>query len=448
MTSIGAETPRHPIGERAVVVGAGMAGLLAARVLADWYEHVTIVERDGLPADVRNRGGVPQGRHLHALLARGQQLLEARFPGLTSELIDAGATVGDVLADVRMHLNGHLLRPGPTGMVAISASRGFLEHHVRRRIIELSAIEVKDQCDVTGLVTTDDQRSITGVRFVNRHHGGDPHVLTGDAVVDASGRTSRLPSWLAEIGVDAPAETRTDVGLSYASRPYRLDRERLGGAIAIIHGMTPDRPRTAAVAAFEAGTGMVTLGGIGEDRPPLDPEGFVEFARTVSHDISEVVRSAEPLGDAIPFRFTASVRRHYERHRTLPDALAALGDSFCSLNPIYAQGMTLAALSAESLDTHLRRHGEIRPQLLHRQVAAAVNPAWRIVTGADIAFPTTPGRPNLPQRTLGRYINRLQAAAAHDATLAAAFMRVAGLVDGPTALLKPAVARRVFTRAP
>jgi 2-polyprenyl-6-methoxyphenol hydroxylase-like FAD-dependent oxidoreductase len=427
---------------RAVVIGAGVAGLLAAHVLAERYDEVTIVDRDHLPDLDQARHGVPQGAHAHALLARGQHLLEARFPGLTAELSADGATIGDVLADVRLHLSGHRLRSAPTGLTAISVSRPFLEGHLRRRVTQIQSITVRDHCDVVGVTATADRRRITGVRIIPRRDGSAEEVLTCDAVVDASGRQSRLPSWLAHLDIGPPTETRVDVKLGYASRHYRLDRAALDGDIAVIYGMTAERPRGGGLAVLENGTGIATLAGLGDDRPPTDPQRFNEFARSLP-DIHAVIQDAEPIDDPTPFRFPASTRRHYERHRHLPDGLACVGDGFCNLNPVYGQGMTLAALGADALDRHLARHGRIRPHRFHRQLASRIAPAWQMVTAADLALPDVDGRPSPAQRLLGAYVHRLHVAAASDPTLAAAFISVAGLTAKPATLMRPATIGRV-----
>jgi 2-polyprenyl-6-methoxyphenol hydroxylase-like FAD-dependent oxidoreductase len=432
-----------PIAHRAVVVGAGIAGLLAARVLADHYEEVTVLDRDQLPHDDRARRGAPQGTHAHALLARGQQLLEARFPGLTAELAAAGATVGDALGDVRMHVSGHRLCSTDTGLVAISASRGFIEHHLRRRVEAMNGVSFSDRCDVLGITLVEDTRTVTGVRVLRRSDGSAEERIIGEVVVDASGRLSRVPAWLEAAGITPPEESRVEVDLGYASRRYRLDRRHLDGDIAVIHGMTPDRPRAGVAAALENGTGIITLAGIGDDRPPTDPAGFDRFASTVG-ELGHIAGRVEPLDMPVPFRFPASIRRRVDGATCWPDGLVSLGDSFCSVNPIYGQGMTLAALAAEALDAHLHRYRRVRPKQLHRAIAATVDPAWQMVTGADLALPPVPGHPTPPQRLLGRYVRRLHTAAASDPILATEFARVAGLVDRPQALLRPSVVRRVL----
>jgi 2-polyprenyl-6-methoxyphenol hydroxylase-like FAD-dependent oxidoreductase len=426
-----------------------MAGLLTARVLADSYEEVTVIDRDAWPGGPQLRRGVPQGAHAHALLARGVQLLDELFLGFTSDLVADGATIGDVLGDVRISLSGHRLRKAPTGLTAVSVSRPFLEAHVRARVEQLSAVSFLERCDVVGLVASADQRRIAGVRLLRREDHSAEEFVAAELVVDATGRLSRAPAWLATLGVDSPDEDRVEVGLAYASRRYRLDRAALGGDIAIIHGLTPNQPRGGVVAALESGTGLVTLAGVGDDRPPTDPDRFAEFAHSLADsDIYDAIRHAEPLDDPVPFRFPASIRRHYEHQRAIPDGFACLGDSFCCLNPVYGQGMTLAAQSAVALGRHLRRHRRLRSRRLHHDLAAIVEPAWQMVTAADLALPGVPGHPSTRQRLLGRYVGRLHAAATTDPALSVAFVRVSGLVDPPQALLRPSIAHRALAPRP
>jgi 2-polyprenyl-6-methoxyphenol hydroxylase-like FAD-dependent oxidoreductase len=430
---------------RAIVVGAGIAGLLAGRVLSDWYDEVTILDRDTLPIQAMPRRGVPQDSHAHALLARGQQVLEKRFPGLTQELAADGAAVGDPLDDVRMILGGHRFSSAPTGLIALSASRPFLERHIRQRVEELPGVSIRDGVDVVGLTTCDQRLRVTGVRLVARRDGSAEEALEGEAVVVASGSGSRLVAWLAALGIDAPPQERVEIGLAYASRRIRLGRADLGGDLAIIEGMTPTSPRGGVVAALERGTGIVTLAGLGPDRPPTDPDGFVEFARRLGHtDIHDVISRAEPIDDPVPYRFHASTRLHVERQRDLPAGLACVGDAFCRLNPVYGQGMTLAALAAEVLASQLRRHRRLSPRRVHRRIGRAVTPAWAMVVGSDLALPTATGTPSTAQRLVGRYVRRLHAGAAIDPVLAVSFTRVSGLVDPPQSLLHPAVLRRVL----
>jgi 2-polyprenyl-6-methoxyphenol hydroxylase-like FAD-dependent oxidoreductase len=433
------------IGDRAVVLGASIAGLLAARVLADSYAQVTVIDRDELPETPMHRRGVPQGRHVHALLARGRQALEELFPGLTAALVAHGARAGDPLANVRWYLNGHRLRQAGTGLVALCASRPLLEGHVRARVRALPNVRFLDACDVVGPATTPDGRRVTGARVLRRADGGAEEVLDADLVVDATGRGSRTPLWLEALGYGRPETEQVRIGLGYATRTYRLPPDALGADLGILLGGTPEHSRGGALFVLEGGRWMVTLGGILGDHPPTDPDGFLAFARSLRFpDIYQAIRDGEPLDDPVPFRFPASVRHRYERLDRFPDGLLVVGDAIASFNPIYGQGMTVAALEALALRRHLRRSARPKPRRLLRDLARAVDVPWEIAAGGDLVFPGVQGHRTAKTRLANAYLARLHAAAADDGRLAVAFARVAGLVAPPQSLLRPSIAVRVL----
>jgi 2-polyprenyl-6-methoxyphenol hydroxylase-like FAD-dependent oxidoreductase len=432
-------------GDRAVVLGGSMAGLLAARVLADAYAEVVVVERDELSHAAVHRRGAPQSRHIHGLLAAGQQALEELFGGLTAELVDRGAPAGDMLEDIRAYFGGHRLQPGPSGLLALQASRPMLEAGLRARVRTLPAVAVIDRCDVAGLTTTSDGRRVTGARVVRRLDGSAEETLTADLVVDATGRGSRTPAWLEMLGYPRPPVERVRIGLGYASRSYRLVPGLLDGDLGIIAAATPDHPRGGALAAMENERFLVTLFGILGDHPPTDPGGFADFAATLQFpDINEALRDAEPLDEPAPFRHPASVRHRYERLSRFPTGLLVMGDAVCTFNPVYGQGMSVVALQALALRAHLQQHSRPQPVRFFRQIGRIVDVPWRMATGGDLAFPKVTGQRTMQMRVLNGYLAKLFAGAAHDPRLGRAFLRVAGLVDPPQALLAPGVAARVL----
>jgi 2-polyprenyl-6-methoxyphenol hydroxylase-like FAD-dependent oxidoreductase len=433
------------LGDRAVVVGGSLAGLLAARVLTDAYAQVTVIDRDELSQTSTHRRGVPHGRHVHGLLARGQQVLEELFPGLTAELVAHGAPAGDMLANARLYFSGHRLRQAHTGLVVLCASRPFLEGHVRARVRALSNVTFLDRCDVVGLTTAPDGRRVAGARVLRRADGSAEELLSADLVVDASGRGSRTPVWLDALGYARPGEEQVRIGLGYTTRTYRLRRDALGGDLAVLHAATPEHPRAGALQVLEGDRWMLTLAGILGDHPPTDPDGFLDFARSLRFpDIYETVRDAEPLDDPVPFRFPASVRHCYERLDRFPDGFLVMGDAVCSFNPIYGQGMSVAALEALVLRRHLERSIEPQPHRFFRDIARVVAVPWDIAVGRDLIFPAVQGRRTAKVRLINAYLARLHAAAVHDASLASAFVRVAGLVTPPDSLLRPGIALRVL----
>jgi hypothetical protein len=213
---------------------------------------------------------VPQGHHLHALLARGQQALEELFPGLTATLVAQGVPAGDMLGNARVYLSGYRLRQADTGLVLLCASRPVLEGHVRARVRALPNVVLLDSCDINGLAATPDGRRVTGARVQRREGGGAEEVLGAELVVDATGRGSRTPVWLEALGYERPAEDQVRIRLGYASRNYRLPRGALGGDLAALHGLTPEHPRGGAFQVLDDRRLMVTLGGVLGDHPPTE----------------------------------------------------------------------------------------------------------------------------------------------------------------------------------
>jgi hypothetical protein len=422
-----------------------MAGLFAARVLADFCAEVTVIERDRLPEGPEHRRGVPQARHAHALLARGQQLLEQLFPGITAELGARGAPTGDLLRDARLHFSGHRLRPATSGIVLVSASRILLEDQVRRRVRELPGVSFAPPSEVLGLTTERGGARITGVRVLGRTDGSAAQNQDADIVVDASGRGSRAPGWLETLGRGRPDEESVCMDLYYTSRRYRLAPDALGGKLASVQAATPTNPRAGVLARLERNEWLLTLAGVLGDRPPTDAAGFLAFARSLTFpDIYEAIRTGDPLDEPSTFRFRESVRRRYERMTRLPDGFVPFGDSLCSFNPVYGQGITVAALQALVLKRHVERLGPPPTRRILRDFARVVDAPWKMARGADLALPAVPGRRSWSQRLLGGYIARLHAAAAHDARLGIAFLRASGMIDHPAALMRPRVALQVL----
>ena len=433
------------IGEHAVVIGGSMAGLLTARSLTDAYEHVTIVDRDELPAGLQGRKAVPQGRHAHALLPHGRACLDALLPGFSAELVAAGAPACAALEEMRFVIGGHQLARASTGSSTILAGRPFVEGHVRRRVRELPQVAVIDGCDALGLITSRDGERVTGVRILRRADGSAEETLAADLVVAATGRAARIPAWLQALGYPGPEEERLDVGVSYASRRLSLPADPLAGDKFVLIGARPGLPRTLFLFAQEGGRWILGLGGYGpEHRPPGDPEGFAAFAATVAPpDVREALEAAEWIDEVATHGFPASVRRRYDRLRRLPAGLLVVGDAICSFNPTYGQGMTVAAAEAVVLRDCLERGERDLARRFFSQATAPIDHAWQLSVGADLALPAVKGRRSARVRLINAYLRRLRATAMHDHHVAAAFSAVVGMLAPPGHVLRPAIAVRV-----
>ncbi|MFL6111639.1 MAG: FAD-dependent oxidoreductase [Catenulispora sp.] len=430
-------------GEHAVVLGASMAGLLAARVLSESFERVTVVERDVLPTDADHRRGVPQAHHLHILLARGTAILEDFFPGFISETVAAGAPLADALGRVRVMLSGQRLLQTDIGLQSLLCGRPLLESIVRARVRALAGVSFLEGYDIVGLTATTDGRRVTGAQI--RSGDGVEETVEADVVVDTTGRGSRAALWLDQLGHGRPEVEKVQVGLAYATRTYRLPEGAMGKDQVMLVNATPGHQRAAVLAEQENGLFRLTMAGMLGDRPPLDPKGFDEFAASLRlPDIFEAVRDGEPVHDPIGFQYPANVRQRFERMRSFPDGFLVLGDAVCAFNPVYGQGMTSSAMQAEAMRSVLADRRPLTARRHFRAIAKAVDAPWQISAGGDLAFPEVTGHRTVSIRMVNAYLPRVHAAAARDAELAGAFIRVASLVDPPEALLRPGFAFRVF----
>ena len=433
------------VGQHAVVIGASMGGLLAARALADSFEEVTVIERDSFPPPGEHRKGVPQGRHAHGLLAGGREVLEDLFPGLTQELVDQGAIRHDGAAQSRRCFAGAYHCQSPSGTESLAVSRPRLEAQVRARLLALPNVRAIEGCDVLGLVASEDRSRIIGVRLIRRAPGSADEVLGADLVVDASGRGSRTPAWLEALGYSVPAEEHLRIGMTYTSRLYRRTPEHLQGDIGVVVGATPETKRAAALLAQEGDRWIVTLAGYLDEYAPSDEPGFLEFARSLpTPDIYAVLKDAEPVSELVRYKFPANVRRRYERVARFPEGLLVFGDALCSFNPTYGQGMTVAALEARVLQQCLAGGREKLGQRFFRQASQVADRAWAITVGGDLRIPEVEGRRSVRGRLINWYLGKLHIAARHDPVVMLAFQQVANLMASPLSVLHPRITLRVL----
>lgn len=417
-----------------------MAGLMAARTLSDFFGHVTVVERDVLPEGAANRRGVPQGRHLHGLLARGAQALEEMFPGYLDELVRDGARTfdGHDLSQLYYCLGGHtMVRTGAAPSFTVYlASRPFLEHHVRDRVRTIPNVALLEDHDVAGLTSTPDHRQVTGVRAVDRR-SGEESVLRADLVVDATGRGSRMPAWLDAMDYGRPVEDHVVVHLTYITQCLRMEHSALheiGGVI----GPVPGRPTGMGLLGCEDNTWFVTLLGMAGCEPPCERTEMFDWASEFApRRILDALRAAEPIGEVTRHRFPSSQWRRYDRMGRFPAGLLVIGDAICSFNPIYGQGMTVAALEALALRDCLSRGSADLARGFFRAAVKPIRQAWQLSAGGDLALPEIGGEQSVATRLFNRYVDRVLTAAEYDTAAVNQFSRVTGLVEPATRLLRP-----------
>jgi 2-polyprenyl-6-methoxyphenol hydroxylase-like FAD-dependent oxidoreductase len=427
-----------------------MSGLLAARVLADFFGTVTVVERDELPDEPTNRRGVPQGRHVHALLPRGAQILDELFPGILSELVAGGAPVWDDADLSKLYLcySGHeMLRSGklavdPKAFAMYMPSRPFLECHVRRRLQAIGNVTIQGGQDVAELISTRDRKRVTGVRVIARD-GGAQQELTADLGVDAMGRAAHTPAFLESLGYGRPVEDHIVMHTTYVSQPLRIPPGTLKEMLSLISA-APGRPTGMFLFGYENDSWIFTVFGMVGHEPPRDLDGMLSLAREYAPaHLLAAVRAGEPLGPVVQHRMPSSQWRRYDKMRRFPDGLLVCGDAMCSFNPIYGQGMSVAALDALALRDCLRGGVTDVRRRYFRATAKSIGVAWQIAAGSDLAFPEVEGRRTPSMRMTSRLVDWVQAACESDAVVGGQFFRVTALVDAPARLLHPAFLYRV-----
>lgn len=433
------------VGRHAVVLGGSMAGLLAARVLLDRYENVTLVERDRFPAIGEPRKGVPQAQHAHGLLASGSAAIERLFPGTHEALAALGATSGDLGRDGRFIIGGRRFPRVDMGERSMSVSRPLLEGYVRNRLVAMPGLRALDSCDALGLVLDGD--SVRGVRLLRRTDGSAEERMAADLVVDATGRGSRTPTWLRAAGFEAAEEERVEIGVGYTTVVCRREKEHLNGQRLVVIGAAPPNRRCGVAVSLEGDRWMVTLVGYLGEHAPDTHQGLLDFARTLpAQDLHELLRRAEPLGEPVTARFPYSQRRRYERLTRFPNGLVVTGDALCSFNPIFGQGMSVSALEAETLGDVLGDGPTQAWKRFFRAAARIVDAPWAIAVGNDLRFGEVLGKRTLAGRVIRAYLSRFVRVASTDAVAAAAFLRVTHLLSPPASLFAPRLAWRALAR--
>lgn len=431
--------------EHALVLGASIGGLLAARVLADFYDRITVVERDNLPMEPVNRRGVPQGRLIHAIQSRGTQILDELFPGFLDELAAGGAASWDDgdLSRICFSVAGQqLTRSGraPNPFSLAFPSRRFLEWNVRRRVWALPNVTILENHDVAGLTATSDRDRVTGVRVVCRHSDRET-TLTADLVVDATGRGSRTPKFLGELGYNRPPEDELLVHRAYACQLLRIAPGAVKEQMIALFP-EPGRPKMFALFGYEYDTWMVAVGTMAGLERPRRRADMLSFAADFAPTLAlETVRAAEPLGDVTHYRVPSNRWRRYDEVSRTPDGLLVVGDTVCSFNPVYGQGMTVAAIEATVLRDCLLKGTKDLPRRFFHTSARHVRVAWQTAVGSDLALPEVVGPRPLTMRITNAYLERLMTASETDPVVAGQFTRVIGMIDAPTRLLRPSSRR-------
>lgn len=443
----------------AIVIGGSIAGLLAARILVDYFPQVTLIERDHYPEQPDFRPGVPQGHHVHVLLLRGQSILEKLFPGITQKFLAQGAIQTDFIDDYAFYTP---TGPGvrfPSHLKGYTCTRLLIEWQIHKELVKYAAVRALEGHEVVGLLASDDQKAVAGVRLRKRDSTApalkETTTLEADLVVDASGRTSHISQWLQELGYVAPEETKVNAFWGYASRIYETPTDPTINWKGLLMQSDPPRMvRAGIIWPVENKRWMVVLAGGGKDYPSTEENDFLGFAKTFIHPaLYEAIKDAQPLSPIYGYRSTENRWRHFERMQHFPEKLVVIGDACCTFNPVYGQGMSVAALGAMELRRCLKQwEGKDLQGLSHtfqKRLARVNKTPWQLAVASDYNVPGVEGKQpqkNWFARLQDSYLAGVLSLVASDKGVRETFSSITHLVQKPVMLFRPSIALKVLSK--
>ncbi|WP_293961717.1 FAD-dependent monooxygenase [Sneathiella sp.] len=438
--------------ERAIVTGSGFAGLLAARVLSDYFRQVVIVEKDDEPNAPLPRKGAPQGHHIHVLLNAGEQVLERLFPGIKSEMLEAGSQTAVLGSDVRWRVAGKWMPPFDGGMTTFFQTRPMLELVLRRRVSNVKNISFKYGTKSTEYRLSENDSKITSVTLVDVKTGAESEE-EADLFVETSGASTDIIQQLSAMGYPIPRESIVEPDFAYSSCLMEVPENwKWRYRCVLIYPKAPEETRAGAFVPVEGRKWMVTAAGYCGDYPPTTPEEFLEFLKSLPEaDVHETVKSAKIVGEIRSFKFKKAIRRHFEELKSFPKGLVVLGDAVCRANPFFGQGITAAALEALALQKNLEnisKSGDSIPEAIARpffkDVAQILDVSWEMAVGEDFKYPTTKGKRPATFALTRWFKDKVMAS--NDPEVAKQFYRVMHFAEPPTKLLTPKMLYRTFLK--
>jgi 2-polyprenyl-6-methoxyphenol hydroxylase-like FAD-dependent oxidoreductase len=438
--------------KHAIVIGGSIAGLWVARVLADHFEQVTIIDRDHFPAAPEARKGAPQGRQLHVLLMRGQQILDQLFPGISAELTADGVSTIRWAEDTRSYgVNGVWSTPFHYGYETMSVSRILLEWHMRRRLLQNPRIHLVEGRQVTALLTDGSHARARGIRMEATgaaRASTEAETLDADLIIDASGRESRAPEWLKSFGYNAPQETVIDSHIGYATRTYQpppgVD---VPWKALLVQSRNGNVAKSGLIYPIENGRWMIVMVSTNTDLPS-DDEAYLDFARSLPvPNVYDAIKDAAPLTPIYRYQRTANQRRYYGALAKMPEQFVVMGDAVCAFNPVFGQGMSVSAMEAVRLGEALKHGDDARDGFstrFQKDIENIISPAWQLATSEDARNLKAGESVGLGTRLLKLYMDHLLGMVATDHQIGRAFFDVMHLLKPPVTLFAPAVARKIF----
>jgi flavin-dependent dehydrogenase len=449
----------------AIIIGGGIAGLLAARVLSDHFKQVLIIEKDKYPSQAGPRNGTPQANHVHILLIKGKEILLNLFPNIERELVAKGAQIVNLTKDVDYYVGTGYSIKFDSNLTTIACTRQLLEHEIRNEISKFPNVNIHENTRATGLIIAKDKdtglSSCKGVTVYSADTNFED-TITGDLVVDTSGRESKIAEWLEQLGYDEPKKTVVNSYIGYSTcwfKPtvehtavvdYNDDNKLIIKPIIILTN-PPSNPYMGIIYPVEGSLWLVGILGIGKNYPPTDKQGFLEYTKKLETlDIYNIIKDFELSGPIYGYRTTGSRQYRYEKMKSWPENFIAYGDSVSSFNPFYGQGITVACIEALTLDKTLRKHKKRNRDLLgfstifQKKISKINTLPWLLGTSEDFRWPSTEGiKPDIFTRYIQKYSHRVLLLTPKSKIAAKSFFEVMHMLRSPLILFHPFILIRI-----
>ncbi|MDH3658324.1 MAG: FAD-dependent monooxygenase [Nitrosopumilus sp.] len=421
--------------EKAIVIGGSIAGLLAARVLSDYFKEVILIEKDSCMENGKVRIGTPQANHIHILLVKGREILQDFFPELERDLIKKGANKIDFLNDIRYRLPSGWAPKFNSGIITFTCTRTLLENTIRHQIQKISKIKIEKGKHITSFVLEKSNKISLKTKENEEIHG--------DLIVDCTGRNTKTPSWLEDIGFPKPRETKIDSFVRYSTRRYIPTKKNRKWKMLVILNKPITNPRIGGIYPIEEGKWLVGLYSIGKNYPPTDEKGFLEFTKHLeSRELYDALKDAVPDSEIYGYQVQGSRKYHYEEMPQWPENFIVLGDAVSIFNPYYGQGITSAALGAEALDDMLKNNKMKNDftRKFQKRLATAVSLPWILGTSEDLRWPTTVGkRPNTITRMVQNHAQKVLLLSPKSTLAAKSFQQMMHMIKSPAIIFHPVI---------
>nr|WP_090996568.1 glutamate synthase [Bacillus sp. 491mf] len=434
--------------ETAIVIGGSIAGKLAAKALSHYFQQVIVLEMGEEWTEKTPRKRVPQSYHPHVLLKGGEEAIEKLFPGISEQLIEDGGIVNNFTGDLRWHHFGLWKKPFVGELKMVQQSRPMLEWHLQRRISEVSNISTKYETKVKQLLIDQQQNKILGVKIQCLKTGKEEE-LHANVVVDASGFGSKNIDWLQTHGIGVKEE-KVWIQLFYATKLVCLKhKERPDWCNLLVSPSFPENPYGAFIQTIEDNRYLVTFSGYANETAPQTDKEFLIFAHKLPiPDVLGFLTQAESITDIKIHKIPCQVRRRFDLARNIPEGFLVIGDAHCRFDPVFGQGISVAAMEAVELQRCLQQGNPLEKgftRKFYKRIAKIIATPWDMTTTESFRHPKIKGSKPIMQPFQQWYTKKIYQLSASNSEVYIRLVRVMNLIRSPLHLFHPKVLFAVFT---